>query len=95
MEEGLLMAASALLRLDEQLESEAASLVLARAWDVFGIVAKLAHCITFDEGSDELQAMIVSQQCSEGRDRLPLPETSLLVTAAQPEPGGPGLARVP
>ncbi|MFZ3494682.1 hypothetical protein ACODT5_15900 [Streptomyces sp. 5.8] len=86
------MSASALSRLDEQLDSEDASAVLAAAWDVFDMITKLAHSITFDEGSDELQAMVVSQQCAEGRDRLPLPGTSLLVTAPPPEPGAAGLA---
>lgn len=86
------MSASALLELDSQLDSEDAAAVLAAAWGVFGMTTKLAHSITFDEGSDELQAMIASQQCSEGQDRLPLPETGSPVTAPPPEPGAVGLA---
>lgn len=86
------MSASTLLELDRQLDSEDAAAVLAAAWDVFGMTTKLAHSITFDEGSDELQAMIASQQCSEGQDRLPLPETGRPVTAPPPGPGAAGLA---
>lgn len=86
------MSASALLKLDEQLDSEDAAAVLAAAWDIFDTITKLADDITFDEGSDELQAMVAAQQCSEGLDRLPLPPTGRPVTAPPPEPGAAGLA---
>ena len=86
------MSTSALLRLDTQLDSEDAAAVLAAAWDALSMTTGLCDSITFDEDSDELQAMIAAQKCSEGRDRLPLPETGRPVTAPPPEPGPAGLA---
>lgn len=86
------MSASAVLELGANLESEDTDVVLAAAWDVFGMITQLADDITFDEGSDELQAMIVAQRCSEGLDRLPLPQTGRPVKAPPPEPGAASLA---
>lgn len=85
------MSTSALLRLEAQLDSEDAAAALAAAWDVFSMTTGLCDSITFDEDSDELQAMIAAQQCSEGRDRLPLPVSGQPVTAPPPEPGAAGL----
>ncbi|MFE4632728.1 hypothetical protein ACFRJ1_05015 [Streptomyces sp. NPDC056773] len=87
MKEGLLVSASPVLELDANLESEDAGVVLAAAWGIFGMITQLAEDITFDEGSDELQAMIVAQRCSEGLDRLPLPQAGRPVKAPPPEPG--------
>ncbi|MFD5489461.1 hypothetical protein ACFWIV_28805 [Streptomyces virginiae] len=81
-----------LLRLDTQLDSEDTAAVLAAAWDVLSMTTGLCDSITFDDDSDELQAMIAAQKCSEGRDRLPLPETGRPVTAPPPAPGPAGLA---
>lgn len=78
--------------LDSQLDAEDAAAVLAAAWDVFSLTTELCDAITFDEDSDELQAMVAAQQCSEGRDLLPLPSTGGPVTPPPPAPGAAGLA---
>lgn len=85
------MSASALMGLDARLDSEDAAAVLAAAWDVFGLAAELCDGITFEEGSDELQAMVAAQKCAAGQDLLPLPETGGPVAATPPGPGAAGL----
>ncbi|MFD9410152.1 hypothetical protein ACFWBN_24515 [Streptomyces sp. NPDC059989] len=85
------MSATAINVLDSQLDSEDAAAVLAAAWDVLEMTTGLCDAIAFDEGSDELQAMVAAQKCSEGRDLLPLPTTGGPVTAPPPEPGAAGL----
>ncbi|MGW6707437.1 hypothetical protein ACWGDE_21455 [Streptomyces sp. NPDC054956] len=85
------MSATVLDELDRELDSEDVVAVLSAAWYAFGMVAKLAHSITFDEGSDEIQGLITSQKCSEGRHRLPLPERGRPVAAPPLEPGAVGL----
>ncbi|MBT2478136.1 hypothetical protein [Streptomyces sp. ISL-94] len=82
---------SALMELDARLDSEDTAVVLAAAWDVFGVTAELCDSITFEEGSDELQAMLAAQKCAAGRDLLPLPQTGTPVTAPPPGPGAAGL----
>ncbi|MER8098381.1 hypothetical protein [Streptomyces goshikiensis] len=85
------MPMDALKELDAQLDSEDTAVVLAAVWDVFGMTAEVCHRITFEEGSDELQAMLAGQKCAAGRGLLPLPDTGSPVTAPVPEPGAVGL----
>ncbi|MFJ4781272.1 hypothetical protein [Streptomyces sp. NPDC088762] len=85
------MSMSALRELDSRLDSEDTAVVLAAVWDVFGVATELCDSITFEEGSDELQAMLAAQKCSAGRDLLPLPEVGAPVTAPPPGPGAAGL----
>ncbi|MEU7554073.1 hypothetical protein AB0B01_17330 [Streptomyces sp. NPDC044571] len=85
------MPSSALMGLSAQLDSDDTLTVLAAAWDVFTLAAQLSSAITFEEGSDELQAMIATQKCIEGRSRLPLPTTGEPVPAPDPAPGAAAL----
>ncbi|MFD3809312.1 hypothetical protein ACFWTC_38630 [Streptomyces sp. NPDC058619] len=85
------MTTSVLMGLDARLDSEEAAAVLAAAWDAFGVAAELCDGITFEESSDELQAMVAAQQCVAGQALLPLPETGGPVAAAPPGPGAAGL----
>lgn len=85
------MSASALLELDSRLDSEDTAVVLAAVWDIFTVTAEVCHSITFEEGSDELQAMLASHNCATGRDLLPLPETGMPFTPVRPGPGAAGL----
>ncbi|MFC9295756.1 hypothetical protein ACFTWH_10900 [Streptomyces sp. NPDC057011] len=85
------MSATVINVLDAQLDSEDTAASLAAAWDVLGMTAELCDAITFDEHSDELQAMVAAQKCSEARDLLPLPTTGRPTTAPPPEPGAAGL----
>lgn len=82
---------SMLMGLDAKLDSEGAAAVLAAAWDAFGVAAELCDGITFEDGSDELQAMVAAQKCVAGQALLPLPETGGPVAAAPPGPGAAGL----
>ncbi|MEV7616145.1 hypothetical protein [Streptomyces sp. NPDC089799] len=84
------MTTPALLGLDAQLDAEDPDAVLAAAWDILSTSTALCDGIT-DEDSDELQAMIAAQKCSEGRDRLPLPETGRTVQAPPLAPGAAAL----
>ncbi|MDX2395257.1 hypothetical protein NJL88_35430 [Streptomyces sp. DK15] len=86
------MSASALVDLDSRLDSGDASAALAAVWDVLDLVAELCDRITFDEGCDELQAMIAAQKCVEARDFLPLPTSGEPVAPSTPAPGAAGLA---
>ncbi|MFE9636612.1 hypothetical protein [Streptomyces sp. NPDC006463] len=63
------------MELDAQLDSEDTAAVLSAVWDMFTVATKGADAITFEEGSDELQAMLAAQQCMAGRDLLPLPQS--------------------
>uniref|UniRef100_A0AAU2K102 Uncharacterized protein n=1 Tax=Streptomyces sp. NBC_00049 TaxID=2903617 RepID=A0AAU2K102_9ACTN len=85
------MTPSALMELDAQLDSEDTVAVLAAVWDVFTVATEVADAITFEEGSDELQAMTAAQQCMAGRGLLPLPQSGRAVEVAAPAPGAAGL----
>ncbi|WP_330334400.1 hypothetical protein OHS33_34725 [Streptomyces sp. NBC_00536] len=78
-------------RLGPQAGPRDTATALAAVWDVFGLTAELADGIAFDEGSDELQAILSAQKCEEGQRLLPLPETGPPVVAPPPEPGAAGL----
>ncbi|MFD3874299.1 hypothetical protein [Streptomyces sp. NPDC058623] len=83
---------SVLVDLDLRLDSGDTSAALAAVWDVLDLVTELCDRITFDEGCDELQAMIAAQQCVEARDLLPLPTSGETVAPSTPAPGAAGLA---
>ncbi|MEU9417397.1 hypothetical protein [Streptomyces sp. NPDC048272] len=85
------MSACALEQLEDRLGSEDAAVVLATAWDAFRMTTEVCDRITFEEGSDELQAMVAAQKCAEARGLLPLPETGRPVTFLPPTPGTAGL----
>ncbi|MEV6685081.1 hypothetical protein AB0N28_07040 [Streptomyces sp. NPDC051130] len=85
------MTTSALADLDAQLDSDDTLTILSAVWDVFTVVTKVADAITFDEGSDELQAMSVARQCMAGRDLLPLPQSGSPVNLPAPARGAAGL----
>ncbi|MFE3560505.1 hypothetical protein ACFXKW_37495 [Streptomyces sp. NPDC059193] len=82
---------SALIELDALLDAEETDVVFATVWEVFTAVAEVCHQIAFDEGSDELEAMLAGQKCGAARDRLPLPVTGEPVVLAPPDPGAQGL----
>ncbi|WP_159396461.1 hypothetical protein [Streptomyces sp. Sge12] len=82
---------TALMELDVQLDAEDTDVVLAAVWEVFGVTAALCHRIAFDEGSDELQAMLAGQKCDAGRNLLPLPTVGTAVEQPPPAPGADGL----
>ncbi|MEU8526637.1 hypothetical protein AB0C77_13755 [Streptomyces sp. NPDC048629] len=49
--------------------------VLAAAWDAFDVAHRVASAVTWEDGADELQALVASQSCMDGRTLLPLPES--------------------
>ncbi|MFF6862378.1 hypothetical protein [Streptomyces ardesiacus] len=65
--------------------------VLGAAWDALDVVGRLADTLTFDEGSDEMQAMLVGIKCADGRRLLPLPEHGRPLEPGAPGPGRAGL----
>ncbi|MFD6936914.1 hypothetical protein ACFWAP_12280 [Streptomyces goshikiensis] len=73
------MSNSVLMDLDARLDSEDARAVLSAVWDVFTVATEVADAVTFEEGSDELQAMSAAQQCMGGRDLLPVPQDGMPV----------------
>lgn len=85
------MTTATLMELDAQLDSEDTVAVLSAVWDVFTVATEVADAITFEEGSDELRAMIAAQQCMAGRDLLPLPQHGMPVEVTAPAPGAAGL----
>jgi hypothetical protein len=79
-------------RVSEALAESDAYTVLAAAWDALDLAGRLADAIAWDEASDELQALIVAQECVTARDLLPVPETGVPLNLAEIEPGTAGLA---
>lgn len=65
--------------------------VLGAAWDAFDVVGRLADTLALDEGSDEMQAMLVGIKCAEGRRLLPPPEHGRPLETGAPGPGRGGL----
>ncbi|MEU5811538.1 hypothetical protein [Streptomyces sp. NPDC047718] len=78
------MSSPTLMDLSAQLDSDDTLTVLSGAWDALTVATEVADAIAFDEGSDELQALLAAQQCMEGRDRLPLPTAGRPVSAERP-----------
>ncbi|MBQ0887791.1 hypothetical protein KBZ94_23140 [Streptomyces sp. RM72] len=68
-----------------------ADVVLGAAWDVFDVVGRLADALASDEGSDEMQAMLVGIKCADGRRLLPPPEHGRPLETGAPGDGGAGL----
>ncbi|WP_371798412.1 hypothetical protein OG963_04005 [Streptomyces sp. NBC_01707] len=79
-------------RVSEALSESDAYTVLSGAWDALDLVGRLADAIAWDEASDELQALVVAQECFTARDLLPVPETGGPLNLAEIEPGTAGLA---
>lgn len=79
-------------RVSEALSESDAYTVLSGAWDALDLAGRLADAIAWDEASDELQALIVAQECYTARDLLPVPETGGPLNLAEIEPGTAGLA---
>ncbi|WP_405668979.1 hypothetical protein [Streptomyces sp. NBC_00055] len=79
-------------RVSEALSESDAYMVLSGAWDALDLAGRLADAIAWDEASDELQALIVAQECFTARDLLPVPETGGPLNLAEIEPGTAGLA---
>ncbi|MFI8952183.1 hypothetical protein ACIGO6_37560 [Streptomyces sp. NPDC053750] len=65
--------------------------VLGAAWDAFDVVGRLADALALDEGSDEMQAMLVGIKCADGRRLLPPPEHGRPLQTGSPGPGRTGL----
>ncbi|MFJ6934760.1 hypothetical protein [Streptomyces sp. NPDC101132] len=82
---------SVLVDLGAQLDSEDAAVVLAAAWEVFQVCGGVSDAVAFEEGSDELQALVAAQKCAAGRDLMPLPTTGGPVPVPSPGPGAGGL----
>ncbi|MDG9723755.1 hypothetical protein [Streptomyces sp. DH41] len=72
------------------LDADQGDAVLGAAWDAFDVVGRLADVLAFDEGSDEMQAMLVGIKCAGGRRLLPPPENGrpLQTPAASPVSAG-------
>ncbi|MFI8105400.1 hypothetical protein [Streptomyces sp. NPDC086023] len=82
---------SVLVNLGGQLESEDTAVALAAVWEVFHLCGGVADAVAFEEGSDELQALVASQKCAAARDLVPLPTTGSAVPVPLPGPGVDGL----
>ncbi|MET7550234.1 hypothetical protein ABZS95_38360 [Streptomyces sp. NPDC005479] len=90
--EGIGAMTAQLNRVSEALSESDAHTVLSGAWDALDLAGRLADAIAWDEASDELQALIVAQECFTARDLLPAPETGDPLNLAEIEPGTAGLA---
>ncbi|HEY9373086.1 hypothetical protein [Streptomyces sp.] len=49
--------------------------VFAAAWEAFDVAGRVADAVTWEVGSDELQALVAAQSCSAGQALLPPPES--------------------
>lgn len=83
---------SILKPLDEALDSADRSQVLAAAWEAFAAAEWVADSVAFEEGSDEVQALIAAQASAAGRNLLPLPGSGHPVNVPSPPPGADSLA---
>ncbi|MDX2839280.1 hypothetical protein PV377_09845 [Streptomyces ipomoeae] len=73
------------------MDSTDRSQAVAAAWEAFDVAAQVADTIAFEDGSDELQALIAAQASAEGRSLLPLPESGHPVDVPPLSPGAEGL----
>lgn len=78
--------------LDAALDSTDRPQIMAAAWEAFDVAERVADAVAFEEGSDELQALIAAQASAAGRDLLPLPESGQPIDVPSPSPGAEGLA---
>ncbi|MGC8923527.1 hypothetical protein AB7952_33430 [Streptomyces sp. PG2] len=74
------------------LDSTSRSEVVAAAWEVFDVAERVADAIAFEDGSDELQALVAAQASAAGRSLLPLPESGRPLDVPPPTSGAEGLA---
>ncbi|MFC7841860.1 hypothetical protein [Streptomyces sp. NPDC057382] len=74
------------------MDSTDRSRVMVAAWETFDVAERVAGAVAFEEGSDELRALIAAQASAAGRDLLPLPETGQPIDVPSPSPGAEGLA---
>jgi hypothetical protein len=74
------------------LDSTSRSEVVAAAWEAFDVAERVADAIAFEDGSDELQALVAAQASAAGRSLLPLPESGRPLDVPAPSPGTEGLA---
>ncbi|CAM5226508.1 hypothetical protein STENM223S_01221 [Streptomyces tendae] len=72
-------------------DADRVDVVLGAAWDTFDVVGRLADAFALDDGSDEMQAMLVGIKCADGRRLLPPPEQGRPMETAAPGPGRAGL----
>lgn len=78
--------------LDAALDSTDRSQAVAAVWEAFDVAARVADTVAFEDGSDELQALIAAQASAAGRNLLPLPESGRPVDVPSLPPGAAGLA---
>ncbi|MFD4347412.1 hypothetical protein ACFWQ6_21570 [Streptomyces coelicoflavus] len=72
-------------------DADRVDVVLGAAWDAFDVVGRLADALALDEGSDEVQAMLVGIKCADGRRLLPPPEHGHPLETGTLGPGKAGL----
>ncbi|MDT0267648.1 hypothetical protein RM844_15275 [Streptomyces sp. DSM 44915] len=60
--------------------------VLTACWQAFDVGLELAHAVAWQDGFDELQALVTTQLCAEGRSLLPLPRDGDPVTPPAASP---------
>ncbi|MFG2331033.1 hypothetical protein ACGFMM_15575 [Streptomyces sp. NPDC048604] len=65
--------------------------VLVASWDALDVTRRVASTVTWEAGSDELQALAASQSCMAGRALLPLPGSGRPLEASVIEAGPEGL----
>ncbi len=78
--------------LDSALDSTDRAQVMAAAWEAFAVAEQVADEVAFEEGGDELQAVIAAQASAAGRSLLPLPGAGRPVDVPPLSPGAEGLA---
>ncbi|MFB7090778.1 hypothetical protein [Streptomyces sp. NPDC056296] len=74
------------------LDSTDRAQVMAAAWEAFAVAEEVADAVAFEEGGDELQALIAAQASAAGRSLLPLPGSGHPVDVPPLSPGAKGLA---
>ncbi|GAA5216832.1 hypothetical protein [Streptomyces thinghirensis] len=77
--------------LEDALASADRPQILAAAWEVFAAAERVADSVAFEEGSDEVQALIAAQASAAGRSLLPLPGSGHPVNVPPPPPGADSL----
>ncbi|WP_395575776.1 hypothetical protein [Streptomyces sp. BK79] len=79
--------------LDAALDATDRSEAMAAAWEAFAVAEQVADAVAFEEGGDELQALVAAQASAAGRSLLPLPGSGRPVDVVpRPSPGADGLA---
>lgn len=73
------------------LGSTSRSAVVAAAWEAFDVAERVADAVAFEDGSEELQALVAAQASAAGRSLLPLPESGRPLDVPPLTPGAEGL----